>query len=108
MMKDLLCVGLFFVYICPSYIHKISKFKIMTDTVITKIEAGVMHIILNRPDRYHAFNREMALGLQEAFHEAMRNEEVRAIYFTASGKAFCSGQDLKEAEDLSTLDLEVL
>lgn len=77
----------------------------MSSTLIKSVENGVMKIILNRPDRFNAFNREMALALQEALFEAMRNEAVRAIYLSATGKAFCSGQDLKEAEDPTAIDL---
>lgn len=71
----------------------------MSDTILSKIEGGVMTIKLNRPDVYNAFNREMALALQVALDEAMRTDAVRAVLLYSEGKAFCSGQDLKEALD---------
>lgn len=77
----------------------------MSDTIITSIEEGVMYITFNRPEKYNAFNREMALAVQEALNDAMRNDSVRAVYMTATGKAFCSGQDLKESSDPAAIDL---
>lgn len=80
----------------------------MSNTIIKKVENGVMSIIFNRPDKFNAFNREMALAVQDALNEAMRSDEVRAVYISATGKAFCSGQDLKEAEDPTHLDLRAI
>lgn len=60
-------------------------------------ESGVATIKLNRPEKYNAFIREMSLELQEALRKAMKDENVRAIFITGEGKAFCSGQDLAEA-----------
>lgn len=59
----------------------------------------VAFITLNRPEKFNSFNREMALDLQDALDECMRDDEVRAVYLTAEGKAFCAGQDLAEAID---------
>ena len=58
-------------------------------------------ITLNRPEKYHSFVREMALQLQDVLDQCDKNKEVRAILITASGKAFCAGQDLVEAIDPS-------
>ena len=58
-------------------------------------------ITLNRPEKYHSFVREMALQLQDVLDQCDKDKEVRAILITASGKAFCAGQDLAEAIDPS-------
>ena len=60
---------------------------------------GVMCLALNRPSTYNAFNREMALTLQELLDQGAADVDVRAILLTGEGKAFCSGQDLSEAID---------
>jgi 2-(1,2-epoxy-1,2-dihydrophenyl)acetyl-CoA isomerase len=65
-------------------------------TILLEIKNGVAFLTLNRPEKFNAFNREMALLLQEKLDEAATNEEVRAIYLTGNGKAFCAGQDLGE------------
>lgn len=77
----------------------------MSNTISKKIENGVLSIIFNRPEKFNAFNSEMAKAVQDALSEAEQNVEVRAIYMSATGKAFCSGQDLKEAGHPSELDL---
>ena len=61
----------------------------------------VAHISLNRPKVFNSFNRPMALRLQEILDQCASDPEVRAIYLTGIGKAFCAGQDLQEitAED---------
>ena len=64
-------------------------------TVLFEIKDHVGFITLNRPDTYNAFNREMALAVQEKL-EACRSKDVRCVYITGASKAFCSGQDLEE------------
>lgn len=60
-----------------------------------EIKDSVAIITLNRPDKYNAFNREMALLMQEKLNEC-KSKEVRCVYITGAGKAFSSGQDLEE------------
>ena len=60
---------------------------------------GVARITLNRPEKYNSFVRDMALALQALLDECKEDAEVRAIYITGAGKAFCAGQDLQEAID---------
>ncbi|HSH68148.1 MAG TPA: enoyl-CoA hydratase-related protein [Bacteroidia bacterium] len=62
-------------------------------------EEGILKIILNRPDKFNSFNREMALALQQALDKADDDDKVRCVYLTGEGKGFCAGQDLSEAID---------
>ena len=70
-----------------------------------KIENGVGIIKLNRPDKFNSFVRQMAFDLQKALDDCEANSEVRAIYLTGEGKAFCAGQDLGEAIDPNQTEL---
>jgi 2-(1,2-epoxy-1,2-dihydrophenyl)acetyl-CoA isomerase len=63
------------------------------------LEESVARITLNRPDKFNSFNREMALQMQDALDQAANDNQVRAVYITGEGKAFCAGQDLGEAMD---------
>ena len=54
---------------------------------------------LNRPEKYNSFVREMALALQNILNDCANDDSIRCILITGSGKAFCAGQDLKEATD---------
>ena len=65
-------------------------------SVLLEIKNKVAFVNLNRPEKFHSFNREMALLLQQILDECEANKEVRCIYITGSGKAFCAGQDLSE------------
>lgn len=78
----------------------------MSDTVIYEVKDGVARIQLNRPEKFHSFNREMALETQKRLDEAEADPNVRCILLTASGKAFCAGQDLGEAVDDNDLDIK--
>jgi len=68
----------------------------MPDCIIVEIKDRTCYITLNRPDVFNAFNDELSYALQDALKEATRNEEVRVVVITGAGKAFCSGQDLKD------------
>lgn len=72
----------------------------MTDLTYHTNDA-VAYISMNRPDKYNSFTRAMALSMQEALDKAKEDESIRAIVISGAGKAFCAGQDLKEAIDPS-------
>jgi 2-(1,2-epoxy-1,2-dihydrophenyl)acetyl-CoA isomerase len=65
-------------------------------SILLEIKDAIATITLNRPDSYNAFNREMALLLQEKLDQCKFSKEVRCVYITGAGKAFSSGQDLTE------------
>ncbi len=69
------------------------------DTILYELADGVLTITLNRPESYNAANEQLTTDLQEALKSASRDEAVRAVVLTGAGKAFCSGQDLKEAPE---------
>jgi 2-(1,2-epoxy-1,2-dihydrophenyl)acetyl-CoA isomerase len=68
-------------------------------SVLMEISSGVGIITLSRPDKLNAFNREMALLLQDKLDECAGNKKIRAVLITGYGKGFSSGQDLAEAAD---------
>ena len=69
------------------------------ETVLLQVAGGVAYITLNRPEKLNAFNREMALLLQEKLEECAASSDVRSIYLTGAGKGFSAGQDLAEVVD---------
>lgn len=68
-------------------------------SVLSGIKDGVAFVTLNREDKLNAFNRDMALRLQNILDDCRDDESVRAVYITGSGKAFSAGQDLAEVCD---------
>ncbi|MFI9080689.1 enoyl-CoA hydratase/isomerase family protein [Streptomyces sioyaensis] len=79
----------------------------MADTVLYDVTDGLATITLNRPDAMNALNIEAKVLLRDNLKEAAADPAVRAVLLTATGRAFCVGQDLKEhigllAEDRAT------
>ncbi len=62
-----------------------------------EISDSVGKISLNRPDVLNSFNRPMAKEMQHALDECISEKNIRAVYITGEGRAFCAGQDLAEA-----------
>ncbi|GAU65295.1 putative enoyl-CoA isomerase [Streptomyces sp. NBRC 110611] len=79
----------------------------MADTVLYDVTDGLATVTLNRPDAMNALNIEAKVQLRDTLREAAADPAVRAVLLTATGRAFCVGQDLKEhigllAEDRAT------
>ncbi len=68
----------------------------MYETLLYEKRDGVAFLTLNRPERYNAINEKMSAELLAALRDASKDKAVRAVAITGAGKAFCSGQDLKE------------
>ncbi len=75
-------------------------------SILFELKNNVGVITLNRPEKFNSFNREMALLLQQTLDDCEKNNDVRCIYITGNGKAFCAGQDLGEVigENPATFD----
>lgn len=65
-------------------------------SILFEIKNSIAYITLNRPEKFNSFNREMALLMQAKLDEAASLHEVRCVYITGNGKAFCAGQDISE------------
>jgi methylglutaconyl-CoA hydratase len=53
-------------------------------------------IVLNRPDKRNALNRELLTEIEDALRTLHREKPVRAVVITGAGSAFCAGMDLGE------------
>ena len=65
-------------------------------SILFDVQNNIACITLNRPDKYNAFNREMALLLQQHLDTCAADSTIRCVYLTGNGKAFSAGQDLDE------------
>ncbi|CAL9305368.1 MULTISPECIES: enoyl-CoA hydratase-related protein [unclassified Streptomyces] len=68
----------------------------MADTVLYEVNDGLATVTINRPDAMNAMNTEAKVALRDALQAAGADPAVRAVLLTATGRAFCVGQDLKE------------
>jgi enoyl-CoA hydratase/carnithine racemase len=70
------------------------------ETLLYEEGDGVGVVMLNRPDKYNAFNRAMQRELSELWQSLRTNDAVRCVVLTAAGeKAFCTGIDRSEIDD---------
>ena len=72
----------------------------MAETILYEKTGNIVTITLNRPDSLNAINRHLRQELAAAILEFDGDPEAFVAVITGSGRAFCSGRDLKErAED---------
>lgn len=72
--------------------------------ITSDITNGVAVLTLNRPQVMNALSKAMRAELLDALHAA--RVSARVIVLTGAGRAFCSGQDLVDAQSLGALDFE--
>lgn len=79
-----------------------------TEFIETEFNAGVLTIILNRPEKLNSFIEPMAKEILLALINAGEDPETRCLLLTGAGRAFCAGQDLPEVVERSDDDDYVL
>ncbi|MBD0739223.1 enoyl-CoA hydratase/isomerase family protein [Streptomyces sp. CBMA29] len=68
----------------------------MADSVLYEVSDGLATVTFNRPEAMNALDTDTKNTLRDALREAADDTAVRAVLLTATGRAFCVGQDLKE------------
>ncbi|MFD3488251.1 enoyl-CoA hydratase/isomerase family protein [Streptomyces sp. NPDC058665] len=76
----------------------------MADTVLYEVGDGLATVTINRPEAMNALNIAAKVALRDALRTAADDPAVRAVLLTATGRAFCVGQDLKEHVSLLAAD----
>lgn len=65
------------------------------ETVIYEIDGSVATIQMNRPEALNALSLRLSKDLKAAIEKAI-GDKARVVVLTGSGRAFCSGGDLRE------------
>jgi len=65
-------------------------------TVLYEKIENVGIITFNRPHCLNAINEALLSGLIHQLQRAQKDTDVRSVILTGAGRAFCSGEDLKE------------
>jgi enoyl-CoA hydratase len=73
----------------------------MARTVRCIRDAGVAHIVLDRPAQLNAISPELLRDLDAACATIEADADVRAVALTGAGRAFCAGADLRVVEDVA-------
>jgi enoyl-CoA hydratase/carnithine racemase len=66
--------------------------------VIARHEGHIVWVKLNRPERLNAMNRDLVADLSAALATAEADDRARVIILHGEGRAFCSGDDLKDLD----------
>lgn len=69
------------------------------ETVIYELDADVATVQFNRPDALNALSLQLTQDITAAIKRAV-SDNARAIVLTGSGRAFCSGGDLREMQKI--------
>ena len=69
------------------------------ESLKTVLNKKVLTVVFNRPNEMNTFSGQMLKDILELLDEAEKDDDIRAVIFTGSGKAFCAGADLSSGED---------
>jgi enoyl-CoA hydratase/carnithine racemase len=75
------------------------KMLMSYETIKYEVADQILTITMNRPAKLNAFNAAMQREMIEAFDAADKDDNIRAIIVTGSGRAFCAGADLSSGAD---------
>lgn len=65
-------------------------------SIIYRREGRIARIVLNRPERLNAIDREMPAEIASAVDSAENDDDIHVIVVEGAGRAFCSGYDLQD------------
>ena len=67
----------------------------MTQDLLETITNGVATLTMNRPESRNALSRDMVMAMHAALMRLATDPTIRLIVLTGTGRAFCSGGDIK-------------
>ena len=68
-----------------------------SERIAIRVEGGVAHVELARPDKLNAMDRDMFAAIGDTFRRLGSDREVRAILLSGRGNHFSAGLDLDYA-----------
>ncbi len=66
--------------------------------IVERPVAGIVRVVLDRPETLNALDAAMATELHRCFDELERDDEARVVVLTGAGRGFCSGFDLNSPD----------
>jgi 2-(1,2-epoxy-1,2-dihydrophenyl)acetyl-CoA isomerase len=78
--------------------------------VLEQRAGNIATLVLNRPERMNALNKDLTLALDDALGRLETDQDIEVVVITGAGRAFCAGGDLsvigkgRENNDLTELD----
>lgn len=72
------------------------------ETILFTVESGIAVVTLNRQEALNALNLNMMGDIKSAMDIVESDRNIKALVITGAGRAFCSGQDLRNRPPQST------
>lgn len=77
----------------------------MSEPILSELhDSGVLHIIINRPQKKNAFNRPAWQAFADLLNKARNNPAVACAVISGAGNDFSSGMDLSDFSGEGTLE----
>jgi len=70
--------------------------------VIYEVKDGIATVTINRPEKLNALTTQTYSELHDAIARFITDTSAVVLVLTGAGRAFCSGQDLNEVQEIST------
>ena len=69
----------------------------MSETNAVKViyDKPIARLVFNRPKQLNALNDDICKVISTTLNDLMERPDIRLLVFSAEGKSFCSGADLK-------------
>ncbi len=78
----------------------------MADVVLSEQKGKIRVLTLNRPERLNAINLELITAFRLALEAANADEHTHVLILQGAGRAFCTGNDLKDSADSFESDFD--
>lgn len=72
------------------------------EEMLLEVENGVLLVTINRPHAMNALSDGVTRGLLDALDRANRDDDVRAVVITGTGRAFCAGAEISATGESPT------
>lgn len=69
-------------------------------------ELGSATIIMNRPEKRNALSAELVAALSGELESLRHRDEIRSVFISGEGPAFCAGADLAEIRALQSASVQ--
>jgi enoyl-CoA hydratase len=77
----------------------------LSSDVLASVEQGLLRVTINRPEKRNPLSRAVLARLKEVFEAQAGNDDlVLAVLSGAGDKSFAAGGDLRDLEQVRTLD----
>ena len=78
----------------------------MEEPVLLQVENGTAQIILNRPEKRNAVNKDLLHLLCKYVRQVAHDDTIRAVLLTGNGKSFCAGLDVSAIGEGGIVQIE--